>query len=124
MKGLVIGQRASLTRIFTVQEVNEYRALTSDTNFAPDTIPGPLLGGLLSCLLGTQLPGRGTNWLKQSYCWLAPAPIGTAITATVEITRLRPDKNLVNLRGMFVTASGVVIGEGETLVGVSDLRQV
>jgi 3-hydroxybutyryl-CoA dehydratase len=124
MKGLAIGQRASLTRTFTPQDMDEYRALTGDTNFAPDTIPGPLLGGLVSCLLGTQLPGRGTNWLKQSYRWFAPAAIGTAITATVEITRLRPDKNLVNLHGTFKSASGVVIGEGETLVGVSDLHPV
>jgi acyl dehydratase len=121
MKGLSIGQSASLTRTFTAEDVAEYRALTGDTT-VPDRVPGPLLGGLLSCLLGTELPGRGTNWLKQSYRWLAPAPIGLPITATVEITRLRPDKNLVNLRDTFVTSIGEVIGEGETLVGVSDLN--
>ena len=124
MKGLAVGQRATLTRAFTPEDVAAYRALTGDTSFALDTLPGPLLGGLLSCVLGTQLPGHGTNWLKQSYRWLAPAPIGTAITVAVEITRLRPGKNLVNLRNEFKTDSGVLIGEGETLVGVSDLQTV
>lgn len=120
MKGLEIGQSASLTRTFTAEDVAEYRALTGDVT-SPESVPGPVLGGLLSCLLGTQLPGRGTNWLKQSYRWLATAPIGEAITVTATITRLRPDKYLVNLHAAFKTASGVVVGEGETLVGVSDL---
>ena len=121
MKGLEVGQSASLTRTISAGDVAEYRALTGDTN-APDSVPGPVLGGLLSCLLGTQLPGRGTNWLKQSYHWLAPAPIGEAITVTATVIRLRPDKHLVNLHGVFVTASGVTVGEGDTLVGVSDLE--
>lgn len=121
MKGLEIGQSASLTRTFTAKDVTEYRALTGDAQ-SPDGVPGPVLGGLLSCLLGTQLPGRGTNWLKQSYRWLTPAPIDEAITVTATITRLRPDKYLVNLHDTFMTASGVVVGEGDTLVGVSDLE--
>ena len=121
MKDLSVGQSASLTRAFSADDVAEYRALTGDLN-APDSVPGPVLGGLLSCLLGTQLPGRGTNWLKQSYRWLAPAPIGEAITVTSTITRLRPDKYLVNLHDVFTSASGVVVGDGETLVGVSDLQ--
>lgn len=124
MKSLEVRQSATLTRTFTADDVAAYCALTGDTSFAPDTLPGPLLGGLLSCVLGTQLPGRGTNWLKQSYRWIAPAPVGLAITVTVEITRLRPNKNLVNLRNEFKTEAGVVIGEGETLVGVSDLQAV
>ncbi len=121
MKGLSVGQSAALTRAFTVEDVAEYRALTGDAQ-SPDSVPGPVLGGLLSCLLGTQLPGRGTNWLKQSYRWLAPAPIDEAITVTATITKLRPDKYLVNLHDVFVTTSGIVVGEGETLVGVSDLQ--
>ncbi|MBP7689006.1 MAG: hypothetical protein KA765_13900 [Thermoflexales bacterium] len=121
MKGLSVDQSASLTRTFTAADVAEYRALTGDAQL-PDSVPGPVLGGLLSCLLGTQLPGRGTNWLKQSYRWLVPAPIDEAITVTATITKLRPDKYLVNLHDVFATASGVIVGEGETLVGVSDLQ--
>lgn len=121
MKGLVVGQSASLTRTFTAEDIAAYAALSGDTR-ALISVPGPLLGGLFSNLLGTRLPGRGTNWLKQSFKFVAPAPIGEVITATVEITRLRPDKALVNLHGTCVTAEGHIVCEAESLVLVKDLE--
>ncbi len=84
-------------------------------------MPGGLLGGLFSFLLGTRLPGRGTNWLKQRLVFPAPCHAGQEITARVEIVRLRPEKDLVNLRGT-CTAGGQVVCEGESLVLVKDLE--
>ncbi len=121
MKGLAVGQTASLTRTFTASDLAEYAALSGDARPLM-SVPGPLLGGLFSNLLGTRLPGRGTNWLKQSFRFVAPAPIGTAIMATVTITRLRPDKDLVNLHGTCVTSAGVLVCEAESLVLVKDLE--
>ncbi len=119
MNGLAVGQSASLTRTFTPEDLAEYAALSGEMRVFT-SVPGPLLGGLFSNLLGTRLPGRGTNWLKQSFRFVAPAPIGEALTATVEITRLRPDKDLVNLRGTCATASGDIVCEAESLVLVKD----
>ena len=96
-KGLSVGQSASSTRTFTADEISKYTALTGDTSFDEGVIPGPMLGGMVSDLLGTQVPGRGTMWLKQTYAFSAPAHIGEAITASVEISRLRPEKDLVYL---------------------------
>ncbi len=121
MKGLEVGQSASLTRTFTAADMAEYAALSSDAR-SLTSVPGPLLGGLFSNLLGTRLPGRGTNWLKQSFRFVAPAPIGEAITAAVTITRLRPDKDLVNLRGTCMTSNGTLVCEAESLVLVKDLE--
>ncbi len=59
--------------------------------------PGQV-GGMISDLLRTNLPGRGTNWLKQRYGFPAPARVGEQITARVQAIRLRPEKDLVNLR--------------------------
>jgi acyl dehydratase len=100
----------------------EYADLTGDVAWAhANRVPGGLLGGMFSDLLGTKLPGRGTNWLKQSLRLPAPAVPGEAITATVEIIRLRPEKDLVNLRTVCTTAGGIVC-EGEALVYVKDLE--
>ncbi len=84
-------------------------------------VPGGLLGGLFSFLLGTRLPGRGTNWLKQRLAFPAPCYAGQEVTARVEIIRLRPEKDLVNLRAV-CTAAGQIVCEGESLVLVKDLE--
>lgn len=118
---LQLGQSASTTRIFTPADLTEYADLTGDTAWT-HRVPGGLLGGMFSDLLGTKLPGRGTNWLKQSLRFPAPAVPGEAITATVEIIRLRPEKDLVNLRTVCTTAGGIVC-EGEALVYVKDLER-
>jgi acyl dehydratase len=129
MKGLSLSQQASTTRIFTAEDVAAYRILTGDLTLrfgekAEDaSVPGPLLAGMISDLLGTQLPGRGTNWLKQQLQFPAAAHVGDEITAAVEITRLRPDKALVNLRTTCTTAAGTIVCSGKSLVLVRDLEQ-
>ncbi len=123
-KGLTIGQSASIERVFTAADVAEYSALTGDLNFEEGTIPGPLLGGMISNLLGTKLPGRGTNWLKQRYAFPAWARVGEMITACVEITHIRPEKELVSLRVICTNPHGEVVCRGESLVLVADLETV
>lgn len=130
MKGLELGQRATITHTFTKADIDEYVALTDDVRTALDEereqrpiVPEPLLGGLFSYLLGTELPGRGTNWLKQQLRFQQPARVGDALTATVEITRLRPEKELVNLKTICRNAAGDVVCDGEVLVLVRDVEK-
>jgi len=129
--GLAIGQSSQVSRVFTPADIAEYVALTGDVNPAYATtessqsrlqIPSGLLGGLFSFLLGTRLPGRGTNWLKQRLVFPAPAHPGEQIEARVEIVRLRPDKDLVNLRTTCTLADGRTVCEGDALVLVKDLE--
>jgi acyl dehydratase len=135
LKHLRLGQTASKKRIFSDQDLAEYADLTGDTNLLNKNtdfarqhgltgpiIPGPLLSSMFSDLLGTKLPGKGTNWLKQQLNFPAPAYIGEEITAKVEIIRLRPAKNLVNLRGICTDSSGKPVCQGLSLVLVKDLE--
>jgi len=121
-KGLSIGQSASSIRTFTAQEISAYTALTADTSFDEGTVPGPMLGGMVSDLLGTQVPGHGTMWLKQSYSFPAPAYVGEVIIAKVEIVRLRPEKDLVYLSVHCTAPQDQVVCRGEALVFVADLE--
>lgn len=121
-KGLTVGQSASSTRTFTADEFQTYSTLTGDTSYDAGCIPGPMLGGMVSDLLGTKVPGRGTMWLKQHYEFPAAAHVGEAITATVEISRFRPEKDLVYLNVQCVNPNGQIVCKGETLVFVADLE--
>ncbi len=134
-KGMELGQRVQTHRTFTAADLAEYADLTGDTNpvFADANyarrlgldgplVPGGLLGGLFSNLLGTELPGRGTNYLKQRLHFLAPAYVGQKLTASVEIIRIRPDKQLVNLSTVCANAADHVVCQGEALVLVSDVE--
>lgn len=134
-KGLRLGQRAVQQRSFRAEHLEGFARLVGDTNplyTDPEVarrqglrgcpLPGPLLGGMFSYLLGTELPGRGTNWLKQRIAFLAPAYPGETLTASVEITRLRPEKELANLRTWITGEAGETVCEGEALVWVSELE--
>lgn len=122
MKDFEIGQRATTQRTFTQADLAEYAALTGIRSEHLATVPGPLLGGMFSYLLGTTLPGRGTNYLKQHLEYPVAAQVGEELTATVEITRLRPDKHLVNLRTVCTNSAGAIVCTGEALVMVKDVE--
>ena len=133
-KGLVLGQRAETRRAFGLSDLAEYVDLVNDDNpifadvayarrlgFRDVLVPGGLLGGMISFLLGTRLPGQGTNYLKQRLEFPAPAYAGQELTAAVEVVRLRPEKQLVNLATTVQGPSGEVVCRGEALVLVSDV---
>jgi acyl dehydratase len=133
-KGMELGQRARLHRAFTAADLAEYASLTGDTNpvtvdaayarsrgLAGPLVPGGLLGGLFSYLLGTRLPGPGTNYLKQRLHFPTPAYAGQELEASVEIVRLRPEKQLVTLSTACADPSGRIVCQGEALVLVSDV---
>ena len=133
--GLCPGMSASCTRTFGTTDLDEYGDLTGDRNpifrddlearargFKRRIVPWPLLAGMFSDLLGTRLPGRGTGWMKQALRYPSAAHPGEALTATVTITRLRAEKELVNLTTRVSAADGRVVCDGEALVLVRNLE--
>lgn len=106
-----------MTRTFSSGDVREYVDLTGDGNPAYDRLlPSALIGGMFSKMLGTELPGRGTNWLKQRTVLGEPAFVGETLTATLRVVRVRPEKGLVNLSTVCTGDRGRVVWEGEALV--------
>lgn len=133
-KGLHLGQQASATRMFSDRDLEEYLALSGDksrlfededharqSGFLRRIVPSALLGSMISELLGTHLPGRGTNWLKQQFIFHQPVYLEEVVRASMEIIRLRPDKQLVDLWNSISTPQAGVAATGRSLVLVRDL---
>jgi 3-hydroxybutyryl-CoA dehydratase len=117
---LLPGQFAESSRTFCEADIEALHILTG-APLSADAVPEALITGLFSYLLGVELPGQGTNYLKQETEFLAAARIGEALTARVEITRLRPEKHLVDLATTCVSPSGVLIARGRALVLARDV---
>ena len=121
-------QRVELKKTFTAKDVETYFLLTGDSNprYTEKTIggrqivPTGLLMGLISSILGTKLPGRGTNWLKQKLFFPEAAFTGEEITTIMEVTSVRPEKKLVYLHAECTTGNGKTVCTGESLVLVQD----
>lgn len=114
-----IGQAVTVSRSYSGADLKGFATLSGTD--VPATVPEPLIAALFSYLLGVKLPGPGTNYLKQELRFLAPASADTELTAKVEITRLRPDKHLVDLWSTCTDANGVLICEGRSLVKARDV---
>jgi hypothetical protein len=117
---LAVGQVAEVSRHYSANDIENYIALGGHRP-SGDSVPEPLVSALFSYLLGVRLPGQGTNYLKQESEFFDTANVDDELRARVEITRLRPDKHLVDLSTTCVTAAGKRICEGRALVYVADV---
>ncbi len=109
------GDSASITRRYSRQELQAWAGIAQSPS-PGDRVPEPLIAALFSYLLGEKLPGHGTNYLKQHMRFLDHGRVNEELTATVTITRLRPDKALVNLSSRCTGRGGRLLCDGESLV--------
>jgi 3-hydroxybutyryl-CoA dehydratase len=75
-----------------------------------------LCGGLISTVIGNQLPGPGTIYVSQTLKFQAPVKCGDTITATVEVLELVPEYRRIKLKTVCTNQNGEVVLEGEALV--------
>lgn len=120
MTPLALGMRAERRRSFHQSDAENLHKLTGAAT-APGEVPEALINAMFSDLLGVELPGRGTNYLKQETQFLAPAPLGQTVIAAVEIIRLRPDKHLVDLSTSCHLEDGTELAKGRALVLAGDV---
>ena len=106
-----VGDEASLTRTITEVHIVNYAGLTGDMNpvhvdaehaaqsiFGERIAHGMLVAGLISAVLGTQLPGPNSIYLGQDLSFTAPVKIVDTVRVTVTVTEKRDDKRIIKLR--------------------------
>lgn len=125
---LTVGQSASLTRTVTQQDIDTFAVVSGDTNpvhideawaknsfFKGRISHGVLTAGLISAVIGMQLPGPGTIYLSQTLKWTLPVRPGDELTATATIREVVTEKNRVILDTV-VTRGEETVLSGEALV--------
>lgn len=130
MAAFYVGQEAEASRCFTMEDVRQFAGLTGDDNplhvdeeyagrarFGRCIVHGILVSGLLSKLLGTQLPGEGSIYLEQKLSFRKPVYVGDTVTARVRITELLPEKKHIVLETNVYNREGecVILGTARML---------
>jgi 3-hydroxybutyryl-CoA dehydratase len=125
---LEVGMMRSLTKEITDRDIALFAEVSTDHNpvhldedFAKATMfkgriaHGMLSAGLISAVIGEQLPGHGTIYLGQSLKFRAPVRPGDVVTVEVTVTAVDPVKRRVTLETRCRVGDTVVI-EGEAQV--------
>lgn len=128
IEDLEIGMIRSLTKEITDRDIELFAEVSTDRNpvhldddYARDTIfegriaHGMLTAGLVSAVIGEQLPGHGTVYLGQSLKFLAPVRPGDVVTAEVEVTAIDHARRRVTMDTRCLVAGKKVLS-GEAMV--------
>ena len=119
----------SLRKVITDRDIEMFAEVSTDRNpvhldedYAQETIfagriaHGMLTAGLVSAVIGEQLPGHGTVYLGQSLKFLAPVRPGDMVLAEVEVTDIDHSKRRVTMNTRcLVNDKKVLVGDATVL---------
>jgi 3-hydroxybutyryl-CoA dehydratase len=124
-----VGDKASRSKTISESDVYLFAGITGDFNpihvnaeyakeslFKERVVHGILTTGLISAVIGTQLPGTDTIYLSQKVDFKAPVKIGDTVTAEVEVLEKKDAKHIILLRTTVTNQNDVVVIEGEAVV--------
>ena len=120
-----IGDTASLTRALTVTDVKTFAVLSGDLNpthsdddYARRLGGGHLVahsmlsGAMISSVLGNELPGPGTRYVRQDLNFVKAMAADDTITATVTVREKKRDNHAVVLDTRCVNQAGELVAQG------------
>lgn len=128
IEDIEIGMSRALTKVVTDHDIALFAEVSTDHNpvhlddaYARDTIfegriaHGMLTAGLISAVIGEQLPGHGTVYLSQTLKFLAPVRPGDRVTAVVTVTDMEIGRRRVTM-ATHCEIDGKPVLKGEAIV--------
>ncbi|MEL6570754.1 MAG: MaoC family dehydratase [Pseudomonadota bacterium] len=129
IEDIEIGMTRSIRKVVTDRDIEMFAEVSTDRNpvhldddYAHDTIfggriaHGMLTAGLISAVIGEQLPGHGTVYLGQSLKFLAPVRPDDMVLAEVEVKEIDHSKRRVKMETRcLVDGKKVLVGEATVL---------
>ena len=124
-----MGMTRYIQKIITDRDIEQFAEISTDYNpvhlddeYARDTIfegriaHGMLTAGLVSAVIGEQLPGHGTIYMSQNLKFLAPVRPGDLVPAEVKVVHMIIGKRRVKLDCRCeVNGKNVLVGEAIVL---------
>lgn len=125
IEDIEMGMMRYVQKVVTDKDIEMFAEVSTDCNpvhldddYAQDTIfegriaHGMLTAGLVSAVIGEQLPGHGTIYMSQNLKFLAPVRPGDLVRAEVGVTGIEVDRRRVKLDcRCMVDGKKVLIGE-------------
>jgi 3-hydroxybutyryl-CoA dehydratase len=128
IEDLEIGMRRQLRKQVSDRDIQLFAEISTDRNpvhldddYARDTIfsgriaHGMLTAGLISAVIGEQLPGHGTVYLGQTLKFMAPVRPGDTVVAEVAVREIDHSRRRVSLECSCSVGDTIVL-KGEALV--------
>ena len=129
IEDIEIGMTRYIRKVITDKDIEQFAEISTDHNpvhlddeYARDTIfegriaHGMLTAGLVSAVIGEQLPGHGTIYMSQNLKFLAPVRPGDLVHAEVKVVDMVIDKRRVKLDCRCeVKGKNVLVGEAIVL---------
>lgn len=129
IEDIEMGMSRHLRKVVTDRDIELFAEVSTDRNpvhlddaYAQDTIfegriaHGMLTAGLISAVIGEQLPGHGTVYLGQSLKFIAPVRPGDMVTARVTVVEIDHSRRRVTLDcDCTVDGKKVLVGEARVL---------
>ena len=129
IEDIEMGMTRYIQKIITDRDIEKFAEISTDHNpvhlddeYARDTIfegriaHGMLTAGLVSAVIGEQLPGHGTIYMSQNLKFLAPVRPGDLVHAEVKVVDMVIDKRRVKLDCRCeVNGKNVLVGEAMVL---------
>ena len=129
IEDIEMGMTRYIRKVITDRDIEQFAEISTDHNpvhlddeYARDTIfegriaHGMLTAGLVSAVIGEQLPGHGTIYMSQNLKFLAPVRPGDLVHAEVKVVDMVIDKRRVKLDcSCEVNGKKVLVGEAIVL---------
>jgi len=128
IEDLEVGMARYLQKQVTDRDIELFAQVSTDRNpvhldddYAQETMfqgriaHGMLTAGLISAVIGEQLPGHGTVYLGQSLKFMAPVRPDDVVRAEVEVLAIEHQKRRVTLATRCLVGDTVVL-KGEAVV--------
>jgi acyl dehydratase len=123
-----VGQKAQRSRHVTQRDIELFTEISGDRNplhydrdvaratpFGDIVVQGGVTSAILNAVVAENLPGPGTVFLQVNWSFKAPVRPGDQITGAVELTKVRLDKPITELRTQVTRDDGTVVLDGSAV---------